>query len=533
MRISSRSRAHAQHTFAQAPQATIPRASFNRSHGYKTTFNSGFLVPFLVDEILPGDTVSLSATMFGRFSTLIYPLMDNVYIETFYFFVPNRLVWNNWERFNGAQDDPTDSTDFVLPTMTAPAVGGVATGDLADYFGIPIKVNSLQFQSLPFRGYNLIYNEWFRDQNLQNSVVVDLDDGPDNYTDYVLLRRGKRHDYFTSCLPWPQKINDGTVVEIPLGSTAPVISNDNPIIFKTATGANFTNGLATWQTATGFNASVPGSATTGSAIRFDSTATGLVTDLSSATAATINQLRQAFQLQKLYERDARGGTRYTEILKSHFGVISPDARLQRPEYLGGGMSFLNVNPVAQTSPTSGSNAQADLAAFATFSAHSHGFTKSFVEHGYIFGLLCARADINYQQGLNRMWSREIRWDFYWPALSHIGEQAVLNKEIFAQGTAADNNTFGYQERYAEYRYSPSLITGLFRSDATGTLDAWHLAQDFASLPVLNSTFIVENPPTSRVKAVNTEPDFILDCAITSKWARPMPLFGVPGLIDHF
>ena len=368
---------------------------------------------------------------------------------------------------------------------------------------------------------------------MQNSVVVDLDDGPDNYTDYVLLRRGKRHDYFTSCLPWPQKINDGTVVEIPLGSTAPVISNDNPIIFKTATGANFTNGLATWQTATGFNASVPGSATTGSAIRFDSTATGLVTDLSSATAATINQLRQAFQLQKLYERDARGGTRYTEILKSHFGVISPDARLQRPEYLGGGMSFLNVNPVAQTSPTSGSNAQADLAAFATFSAHSHGFTKSFVEHGYIFGLLCARADINYQQGLNRMWSREIRWDFYWPALSHIGEQAVLNKEIFAQGTAADNNTFGYQERYAEYRYSPSLITGLFRSDATGTLDAWHLAQDFASLPVLNSTFIVENPPTSRVKAVNTEPDFILDCAITSKWARPMPLFGVPGLIDHF
>jgi len=523
----------AQHTFAMSPQANIPRASFNRSHGYKTTFNEGYLVPVFLDEVLPGDTFKLNMTAFARLATPIYPIMDNLYMETFFFFVPNRLIWDHWEQFNGQQANPADTTDYILPTVVAPAMGGVATGDLADYFGIPIKINSLEFQCLPLRAYNLIYNEWFRDENLQNSVVVDTDDGPDTYTNYTLLRRGKRHDYFTSCLPWPQKINDGTVVEIPLGTSAPVERINNAGQWRAYNQG--TNTLAS----AGATVSISGSGlltNAGGTQGYSLDPNGaLITDLSAATAATINQLRQAFQLQKLYERDARGGTRYTEIIRSHFGVISPDARLQRPEYLGGGTSMVNINPVAQTAPPTSEedSPQGNLAAFGTCSLHGHGFTKSFTEHGYIIGLVSTRADLNYQQGLNRLWSRSIRWDFYWPALSHIGEQAVLNLEIYAQGTSADTDVFGYQERYAEYRYKPGLITGLFRSDATSTLDAWHLAQDFGSLPTLNSTFIVENAPMTRIKAVTDQPDFIFDSFFELTCARPMPLYGVPGLIDHF
>jgi len=470
--------------------------------------------------------------------------MDNLYLDSFFFFVPNRLVWDNWQKFNGEQQNPTDSTNFILPTCSAPAVGGVATGDLADYMGIPIKVNSLQFQSLPLRAYNLIYNEWFRDENIQNSANVPTGNGPDTYTDFIVRDRGKRHDYFTSCLPWPQKINDGSIVTVPLGTSAPVLSNNQNIQIafagdtgtaRTVLGRVASNALQYSGAALGADsvqmrfaqASVTG----------DNTSTGLYTDLSAATAATINQLRQAFQLQKLYERDARGGTRYTEIIRSHFGVISPDARLQRPEYLGGGSTPISINPVAQTAPDVAGSAPdtvlGSLAAFGTASLHGHGFTKSFTEHGYVFGIVCARADLNYQQGLDRMWSRSIRWDFYWPALSHIGEQAVLNKEIYAQNTAADDQVFGYQERFAEYRYKPSIISGLFRSTATGTLDAWHLAQNFGALPTLNSTFIVENPPMSRIKAVSSQPDFIFDSFIEYRCARPMPMYGVPGLIDHF
>lgn len=501
-----------QHSFSQSPQASIPRAKFDRSHGYKTTFNAGYLVPVFCDEVLPGDTFNLRMTAFARLATPIFPIMDNLIFESFFFFVPNRLVWDNWERFNGAQDNPSSSTDFIVPTITSPG-GGVLTGSLADYFGIPILVAGLEYNSLPFRAYNLIYNQWFRDENLQNSVVVDLDDGPDTYTDYVLLRRGKRYDYFTSCLPWPQKINDGTTVSIPLGVSAPVkglgVIGANGAIVGThyETGATtIPNGTYGWSNLVVEDV-LNSSGTAGASGHFPN----ILADLSNATAASINQLRQAFQLQKLYERDARGGTRYIEILKSHFGVTSPDQRLQRAEFLHGGRSFVNINPVAQTAPTSGSNALGDLGAFGTLHASGHGFTKSFVEHGFVIGIVSVRADLNYQQGLNRMWSREIRWDYYWPALSHIGEQAVLNKEIFAQGTSADNDVFGYNERYAEYRYKPSLVTGLFNSNAAGTLDAWHLAQDFASLPTLNTTFIQETPPMSRIKAVTSEPDFIMDC----------------------
>ncbi|QXP08091.1 MAG: major capsid protein [Arizlama microvirus] len=533
------------HTFSRAPQAAIPRSKFNRSHGCKTTFNEGYLVPVLVDEMLPGDTFNLRMTAFARLATPIFPIMDNLYLESFFFAVPYRLVWENWEKFNGYQVDPGDSTSFSVPVMAAPHVGGVVEGTLADYMGVPTGIIDLEFDSLHLRAYNLIWNEWFRDENQQDSVVVDIDNGSDTYTDYVLLRRGKRYDYFTSCLPFPQK---GPDVELPLGTTAPIIGIGKANqVFNEAnqnvweTGETATTLYANAATIAGGGADInkvfqiKGSAAAGGTPQ-------IYADLSDATAATINDLRLAFQTQKLYERDARGGTRYTEVIKSHFGVVSPDMRLQRPEYLGGGSTPVIINPVAQTSATSGSNALGQLAAYGICAPEGHGFTYSATEHCLILGLVSVRADLNYQQGLERMWSRQTRLDYYWPALSHIGEQGVLNKEIYAQGPAVinpvtgvayDEEVFGYQERYAEYRYKPSIITGLFRSQATGTLDSWHLAQDFGSLPELGEVFIVEDAPMTRVKAVNTQPDFIFDAFFQYHCARPMPVYAIPGLVDHF
>lgn len=528
------------HDFSKSPQATIPRSAFNRSHGHKTTFNAGYLIPVYIDEALPGDTFNCRMTAFSRLATPIYPIMDNLYMESFFFAVPYRLVWDHWEQFNGANiPNPDSSTDYIIPQMTAPAMGGFAEGSLYDYFGYPTKVNSLLIENtLWARAYNLIWNEWFRDENLQNSAVVDLDDGPDSSTDYVLRQRGKRYDYFTSCLPWPQK---GPAVELPLGTSAPVVGVPGFTMNLTGltSGASvFPNILTSGgHIGYGVNSGVPTNAE-GLGVPLSGAAipSGMVADLATATAATVNQLRQAFQIQKLYERDARGGTRYTEIIRAHFGVVSADARLQRPEYLGGGSTPVNINPVAQTSGTGISDQdtpQGNLAAFGTSTIINHGFVKSFTEHCLLIGLVAVRADYTYQQGLNRMYSRSTRWDFYWPALSHIGEQAVLNKEIYAQATSADADVFGYQERYAEYRYKPSQVSGLFRSNATGTLDSWHLAQDFGGLPTLGNTFIVENPPMERIKAVTTEPDFLFDSYFDLKCARPMPVYGVPGLIDHF
>ena len=527
------------HDFAMVPRADIPRSKFSMQKTLKTTFDSGYLVPIMCEEVLPGDTFNTKVTMFGRLATPIFPVMDNLYLDSFFFFVPNRLVWTNWVKFMGQQDNPADSISYSIPQQVSPS-GGYAVGSLQDYFGLPTvgqvgSGNTVSHSALPTRAYNLIYNQWFRDQNLQNSSVVDTGDGPDTTpsTNYTLLRRGKRHDYFTSALPWPQK--GGTAVTLPLGTSAPIKINSGNATLNNKIYVPITNGSSVG--VNGYNTVSDGTA---SGLFPASTSGNLYADLSAATAATINQLRQSFQIQKLLERDARGGTRYTEIIRSHFGVASPDARLQRPEYLGGGTTNINISPIAQNSATglSGSTTPiGNLAAFGTFLGKEHGFSQSFVEHGYVIGLVSVRADLTYQQGLRRHWSRSTRYDYYFPAFATLGEQSVLNKEIYVTGnTTQDNQVFGYQERWAEYRYNPSEITGLFKSTSAGTIDPWHYSQKFTSLPTLNTTFIQDTPPLARNLAVGASANgqqLLLDAFFTTTAARPMPMYSVPGLIDHF
>lgn len=528
---------YSQHSFAQTPDVKMARSTFDRSHTVKDTMDFDYLNPILVDEVLPGDTIKLTLNCFGRLATQIKPIMDNLYIDFFFFFVPNRLVWTNWEKFCGSQTNPGDSISYVIPTLTTTAGTGEVVGSLADKFGIPTQVPGLAVNALPWRAYYLIWNNWFRDENLQNSLTVSVDDGPDLPSEYALQKRGRRHDYFTGSLTSPQK---GTAVSLPLGTTAPIYGIDQDTKIFTEADATKKN-MHYWSTVSSVPVIGPETAFAGgvSNLRFSATSSevGLVADLTTATAATINQFRQAIMVQSLLELDARGGTRYVELILAHFNVTSPDFRLQRPEFLGGGETRINSHPVTQTSPTSGSNAQGALAAFATTSTQGQniGFTKSFTEHGYVIGMACARADLTYQQGLERFWSRSTRYDFFWPKLQELGEQAVLNKEIYAVGTggATDGNTWGYQERYAEYKYKPSQIRGEFRSTYATSLDMWHMAEEFSALPALNSTFIPQATPIARAIAISTEPDLLMDMWFNMHHTRPMATYSVPATLGRF
>lgn len=547
------------HNFSMVPRANMERSVFDRSHGHKSTFKVGYLVPFYRDEVLPGDTFNLRATIFARLSSpLKFPIMDNLFIDTFYFFVPRRLVWEHWQQFCGERDTLAEimtPTDYLIPVL---GVDGeppeqstvVVEGSLSDHLGLPLTVEGgrqllINIDAAYHRAYNLIINEWFRDQNLQEKLTIDRSDGPD-LTEYEIVKRCKKHDYFTSALPWPQK---GPAIELPLGVSAPVHGNEyavklvdstnyfalggkpNEIIMKVSDG----NPMA-------MNADISGltnATSTNRALGFPSSPilTGLETDLSSATAATINNLREAFQLQKMLERDARGGTRYIEIVRSHFNVINPDYRLQRPEYLGGSSDRMHVNPVQQTSESTSASKQGTLTAYATSVANG-GFSKSFTEHGVIIGLVNVRADITYSQGIPRDFMRRTRYDFYWPALAHLGEQEIYRGEIYATGGGTqidpeDWDTWAYQERFAEYRYKPSQITGLFRPEAVLSLDAWHLSEELSAVPPVNASWIVDATPIERVLAVTSEDHVIFDSFIQLKTARCMPVYSVPGLIDHF
>ena len=564
------------HRFSDAPAMYMKRTKFDRSHVYKTTFNSGRLIPVFVDEVLPGDTTRMSVNYFARLATPIKPIMDNIYLDWFFFFVPNRLVWEHWQNFCFEQEDPDDSTDYVIPTVAATGNSDNAyVGSLWDYFGLPVNTsgNLSGISALPFRGVYLIWNEWFRDENLQKSVKIQKGDtnevlnsarsseqpswvftsGTSIVPGLACPPRGKRHDYFTSALPWTQK---GPGVSIGLAGTAALV-DPKPVSGYFVQQSNNSLGAAQLSkdggvhdvyTGTGsldyqggFSVSIAGHAIKGAGTATVTAQPGsswlsksAYADLDSSSIFTINSLRTAFQMQKFYERLARGGSRYTEVLRSFFGVVSPDARLQRPEFLGSFTKMVNVNPIAQTSATDDTSPQGNLSAYGVTASRFHGFTKSFVEHGYIFGFVCARADLTYQQGINKMWLRSTVYDFYWPTFAHLGEQAIELREIYAQGSEADTTAFGYQERYAEYRYKPSQITGKFRSSVTGgNLDVWHLSQFFKNAPTLNEEFITENPPIERIIAVPSEPEFLLDIGFRYTTVRPMPMFGTPGLVDHF
>jgi hypothetical protein len=533
----------------------IARSTFRRDHSVKLSFNVGDVIPFYVDEVLPGDTFQVKTSMVARLQTLLTPMMDNLYLDTYFYFVPNRIVWQHWRELMGenTQSAWIPSVEYSVPQVTAPS-GGWSIGSIADYMGIPTGVANLSVNALPFRAYALIMNEWFRDENLSDPLNIPVDDATlagSNGTNYITdvvkggmpFKAAKFHDYFTSALPAPQK---GPDVTIPVsgGSNYPVRtlaesvsgSSDVPLQIRTfdqmpynVVGVNKSNSPAPGA----LNAHV--STLPGNVEPFVPTNLWAIND-GSVSAATINQLRMAFQIQKLYEKDARGGTRYIEILKSHFGVTSPDARLQRPEYLGGNRIPVNINQVVQNSATQADGTPlGDTAAFSVTTDVHGDFIKSFVEHGFVIGVMVARYDHTYQQGLERFWSRRDRLDYYFPVFANIGEQPILNKEIYAQGTAQDDEVFGYQEAWADYRYKPSRVAGEMRSKAPASLDVWHLADEYTQLPKLSDAWIREDKTNvDRVLAVTSSVSnqMFADLYIQCKATRPMPVYSIPGLIDH-
>ena len=525
---------NSEYNFAQNPQVGVSRSRFQRNSDNKTTFNTGELIPIYLDEVLPGDTHEINMATVMRMATPIFPVMDNAFCDFYFFFVPNRLLWEHWKEFMGENKETawTPKTEYSIPQVTAPAEGW-EEGTLADYFGLPTKVKGISVSALPGRAYGLIYNEWFRNQNITQPTLVEVtdatttgkNDGSKTNDSAITLAKplkaAKVFDYYTGALPEPQK---GEPITLPLAGTAPIKAYSEKEL-KTVE-KNFT-----WWTSGTQNvvATITGEGTQANGLK----PAYIGADLSTVTAATINQLRQAFQIQKLLEKDARGGTRYREVLREHFGVISPDSRMQIPEYLGGYRLPINVSQVIQTSSTDNTSPLGNTAALSVTTMNKPMFTKSFTEHGFIMGLAVVRTDQTYQQGIERMWSRTGRYDYYWPVLANIGEQAILNKEIYAQGNAKDNEAFGYQEAWADYRYKPSKVTGLFRSNAKQSLDAWHYAQDYEALPTLSTAWMEQGEAEmKRTLAVQSQPDFIADFYFMNNTTRCMPVYSIPGLIDH-
>lgn len=560
---------NAESHFAVNPtRIDMSRSRFDRSSSYKTTFNVGQIIPFYVDEVLPGDTFSIDTSKVVRMQTLLTPVMDDIFLDTYYFFVPNRLTWSHWKQFMGENTESAwiPSVEYEVPQLTAPE-GGWNIGTIADYMGIPTGVSGLSVNALPFRAYALIMNEWFRDENLSDPLNIPVTDatvqGVNTGTFVTDVAKGglpytaaKYHDYFTSALPAPQK---GPDVTIPVASAVqyPVIPLDKNVSFDSSgigmrLGDVETSNPVIPSNGTYYPLNYGGGSGSGSPLGKTGFYIGSLENNPQGSAlaplnlwavgdgtvqaATINQLRLAFQIQKLYERDARGGTRYIEILKSHFGVTSPDARLQRPEYLGGNRIPININQVVQSSSTDASGTpQGNTAAYSLTSDNHSDFTKSFVEHGFLIGVMVARYRHTYQQGLERFWSRKDRFDYYFPVFANIGEQAIKNKEIYAQGTEKDDEVFGYQEAWADYRYRPNRVTGEMRSAAPQSLDVWHLGDDYESLPSLSDSWIREDSKTvNRVLAVsdNVSAQLFCDIYVRNLCTRPMPLYSIPGLIDH-